>query len=94
MRALKRQDSLEERLAAEDAAFRRLRPSLVKRYKGQYVALYQGRVVGHGSDDVALVRRVFDRLGDVLFSIARVEDAPTADDVLLSPASSIWKAKA
>lgn len=41
------------------------------------MALYQGRVVGHGVDDEALAQRMFERLGDMPFYIAKVEPEPT-----------------
>jgi len=72
-----RQQSLEEPLAAEEQAFRRKQMQLLRRYEGQFVALYQGRVVGHGADDEALARRMFEKLGDVPFYIAKVEKEPT-----------------
>ncbi len=67
----------EEPLAAEERAFRQKRVHLLRRYAGQFVALYQGRVVGHGMDDEALARHIFERLGDVPFYIAKVEQEPT-----------------
>jgi hypothetical protein len=59
-------------LAAEEAAFRRKLPQLLKQYRGQYVALRHGRVIGHGPDDEALAGRVQDKLGKKPFYIARV----------------------
>ena len=47
-------ESSEEWLAAEEQAFCRKRAQLLRRYEGQYVALSQGRVVGHGADDEEL----------------------------------------
>ena len=65
--------SPEEPLAAEEQAFRQKRLHLLRRYEGQFVALYQGRVVGHGTDDEELARRMFEKLGDAPFYIAKVE---------------------
>ena len=67
----------EDPLAIEEQAFRQRRVHLLRRYAGQFVALYQGRVVGHGMDDEALAQRMFERLGDVPFYIAKVESEPT-----------------
>lgn len=66
-----------EPLAKEAQVFRRKLPRLLKDYEGQYVALYGGRVVGHGVDDEELAARMYERLGDVAFYIARVERQPT-----------------
>lgn len=71
------QESSEEPLAAEDQAFRLKRAQLLRRYEGQFVALYQGLVVGHGADDEELARRMFEKLGDVPFYIAKVSEEPT-----------------
>ena len=57
---------------------RSLRKTLVSVRK---VALYQGRVVGHGVDDEALAQRMFESLGDVPFYIAKVEPEPTVYDL-------------
>jgi hypothetical protein len=71
----------EERLAAEELAFRQRRGQLLRRYAGQFVAFYQGHVVGHGIDDEELARHMFERFGDVPFYIARVEKEPTVYDL-------------
>ena len=42
----------------EIAAFRQLHASLLKRYRGDYVAIYQGQLVDHDSDKVALLERI------------------------------------
>jgi len=63
-------------LAAEEAAFRRKLPQLLKRYRGQYVALRHGRVIGHGPDDGALAGQMYRKLGKVPFFIAKVQREP------------------
>lgn len=68
-------ESSEELLAAQEQVFRQKRAYLLRHYAGQFVALYQGRVVGHGADDEALAQHLFERLGDVPFYIAKVEKA-------------------
>ena len=53
--------SPENGLASEARVFERQRAQLVRRYAGQFVALYGGRVVGHdrgGDPGGALIRRV------------------------------------
>ncbi len=74
-------DPLGESLAAEELAFRQKRGQLLRRYAGQFVAFYQGRVVGHGMDDEELARHMFERFGDVPFYIAKVEKEPTVYDL-------------
>lgn len=38
-------------LASEALAIRRKLPQLLVRYEGEFIALYRGRVVGHGTND-------------------------------------------
>jgi hypothetical protein len=42
----------------EIAAYKTIHAELVKKYLGQYVALYQGKLVAHDADPVALHRRI------------------------------------
>ncbi|MEW6298439.1 MAG: DUF5678 domain-containing protein [Thermodesulfobacteriota bacterium] len=67
----------EEPFAAEEQAFRQKRVRLLHRYEGRFVALYRGRVVGHGQDDEELARQMFEKFGDVPSYIAKVEKEPT-----------------
>jgi len=68
-------------LMREAAAFRRRLPTLLRTHKGEYVAFYEGRVVGHDPDDEELAARMFAKLGDAPFHIARVEEAATVYDL-------------
>ena len=53
----------------------------MRRFPGQYVALSAGRVVDHDEDDEVLVARMFTKVGDASFYIARVEETPTVYEV-------------
>lgn len=64
-------------LEAERQAFEKQRPKLMQRYPGQYVAIAGGRVLDHDKDDEKLAARMFLKLGDAPFYIARVEKSPT-----------------
>ncbi len=46
------------------AAFETMHPRLLAQYEGQYVALYDGQLVDHDSDENALLDRIFARYGD------------------------------
>jgi len=70
-----------EPFAPEAQAFRRKLPQLLGRYEGEFVAVYKGRVIGHGCSDEELAQRIYARLGDVPFYIARVERQPTVYDL-------------
>jgi hypothetical protein len=76
-KARSRLELADEALAAEEHAFRRKLPQLMRRYAGQFVALYRGRIAGHDADDEQLARRMFEKLGDVPFYIGKVDKEPT-----------------
>jgi uncharacterized Fe-S cluster protein YjdI len=62
----------EDSSEAEFRAFRKMLPKLLKRYEGQHVAIYKGKVVGHHADFSELGRRTFAKLGDVPFIMPKV----------------------
>lgn len=66
--------SAEQKLLADERAFRRKRTHLMKRYPGEFVVVHQGRVVAHGHDDESLAGRMFEKLGDEPFYIGHVDD--------------------
>ena len=82
---LKEQEPGEEPLAAEERAYGKKRARLLQRYQGQFVALYQGRVVGHGPNDEDLARQMFEKFGDAPFFIQKVEKEPTVFYEVPSP---------
>jgi len=59
----------------EIAAFEQLKPTLFEQYDGQYVAIYQGKVVANGAEKLALLDRVRERLGPVVCYIEKVTAA-------------------
>ena len=74
------QDLPQDQIDADEADFLRRRGHL-RRYAGDYVVLYQGKVIAHGPDGEALAHQVFERWGDIPFYIARVEGRPTVYDL-------------
>ena len=54
---------VDRELRASERWYARQRPSLLKRYRGQYVAIRDGAVIDHDSEFAALAARVFARLG-------------------------------
>jgi hypothetical protein len=78
---LKEQEVVMEPFAAEERAYGKKRAGLLQRYRGQYVALYRGHVVGHGPSDEELAERMFEKFGDAPFLIQRVEKEPTVYEV-------------
>ena len=73
--------SMDELMVAEERAFYKKKAHLLQRFEGQFVALYKGRVVGHGPDDEDLALRKFEKLGDVPFYIQKVGKEPIIYEV-------------
>jgi hypothetical protein len=71
------QREAEKQLLLEEKAFEQQLEKLLKKYKGQFVAVWQGKVVDHDANQSILFRRVLNKIGDVPFLIARVERTPT-----------------
>ena len=74
-------NELDELLVAEERAFYKKKAHLLQRYEGEFVALFQGRVVGHGRDDEDLAEQMFEKLGDVPFYIQKVAREPIIYEV-------------
>ncbi|HEY6181241.1 MAG TPA: DUF5678 domain-containing protein [Terriglobales bacterium] len=68
-------------LEEERRAFERQRAKLLRRYAGEYVAIFEGRVADHGKDDELLAARMFQKVGDAPFYIGRVERVPSVCEV-------------
>lgn len=52
------QDPRQPEMEKEVAAFEKLHAELVEHYLGEYVAVYQGQVVDHDRDQIALADRI------------------------------------
>lgn len=75
-----RKGSLEDPSEAEFRAFKKMLPKLLKRYEGEHVAIYKGKVVGHHADVRELARKTFKKLGYVPFILPKVSQyLPTYD---------------
>ena len=60
----------------EIAGYKKMHPDLAQKYLGQYVAIYQGKLVDHDVDPVALHKRVTARYpGKVVLSRKVGDDA-------------------
>ncbi len=71
----------ETTMRREEAAFRRLHPSLHKQYAGEYVAIHNEQFIDHDSDQVALYRRMRQQHPSTFVWIAPVNESP--DEVLI-----------
>ncbi|NUQ75421.1 MAG: type II toxin-antitoxin system prevent-host-death family antitoxin [Polyangiaceae bacterium] len=61
---------------AERRAFEQLLPRLERRYRGRYVAIYGGRVVGSDGDPDALFERIWQKHPGRTIFIGRVGGPP------------------
>lgn len=60
----------------EMAAFRRLLPTLLERYRGQYVAIHEEQVVGSGDDLVSVALVAYKQHGYQPIYVDLVTDEP------------------
>ncbi len=61
----------------EVAAFDQMRTDLLTQYAGQFVAIYQGKVVANGSEKLALLDKVREQYGNVVCYVEKVApDSP------------------
>jgi hypothetical protein len=74
-----------EKIHAETEAFIQQRRAILEQYRGEYVALHEGRVIDHDLDLRSLHLRVFDRLGHTPVLLKRAIDEPEREIVFRSP---------
>ena len=60
----------------EQQALERLKPELLRACQGQWVAIYQGKVVEVGQDRSQVLDSVYNRFGYVPVYVQRVEEQP------------------
>lgn len=68
-----------EKVAKEQAAFEQIRVGLLKKYRGQYVAIHNGKVVEHAPDLSSLTKKVFARYGHTPMLRIQVTAEPLPD---------------
>ena len=68
-----------EKVKAEQAIFEKMRPALLEKYRGQYVAVHQGQVVESAPDLRTLHHQVFVRFGFTPILHIQVTDEPLPD---------------
>ena len=62
---------------AEIAAFEQMRSVLLQQYPGQYVAIYEGKVIASGNEKLALLEQVREQFGNIVCYIEKVAlDSP------------------
>jgi hypothetical protein len=63
-----------EAFERERQTFEHLKPELLHTHQGQWVAIYQGKVVEAGEDRSQVLDRVYDRFGYVPVYVQQVEE--------------------
>ena len=60
----------------EHQAFVAQRVDLLRQYPGEYVAIHQGEVVGHGPDKIAVALQAYREHGRVAIYVGLVSESP------------------
>lgn len=63
-------------MAREEAAYRAQHETLLAHYAGQYVAIFQGQLIDHDSDELVLLRRLDADYPHDIVLMKRVESLP------------------
>src|SRR3954447_8856344 len=69
----------------EYRAFLDMGPELREAHRGRYVAVHEGKVVGSGTDKVAVALRAYEEFGYVPIYVGLVSDAPGPPARMPSP---------
>lgn len=72
-------------LEAEKQAYLHLYPQLKEEFFGQYVAIYQGKLIDHDVAYAALFERIDDRFPDEFVWLTQVQDEPIGTIAFRSP---------
>jgi predicted transcriptional regulator len=75
----------QEKIRTETQAFEQQRASLLRQYRGEYVAIHEGRVIDHDPDLRTLHLRVFARLRHTPVLLKKVTEEPDRELVFRSP---------
>jgi hypothetical protein len=75
----------EQKIIAESEAFRAMHAELLQQYRGEYVAVHNGKVVDHDEDVCALNRRIRARYGRQAVLLQQVTERPEVELVIQSP---------
>ena len=78
-------EAKERQIDREMEVYRALHAELKPRYLGQYVAIHNGKMVGHNADRQTLSQQVRRKYGSAAVLITRVEEAPEREFVVRNP---------
>ena len=66
----------EDKWNREKRAFLAMLPELLTKYRDQYVAVHEGRVVGVGEEQIAVGLAAYRQFGNIAILVRKVTDAP------------------
>lgn len=75
-------DEKRESIRQETAVFRAMHSQLLEKYVGQFVAIFQGKLIDYDTDQLVLYRRVSQKYGNNPILIKKVTASP--DEVYTS----------
>lgn len=78
-------DSQEKVMSQEEEAYQSMLTELVSQYDGAYVAIYQGQLVDHDADELALLRRLDAQYPDEIVLMKQVRSEPLPELRIRSP---------
>lgn len=73
------------KIRAETKAFDRQYDSLLKKYRGQFVAIHEGQIIGHDPDLRILHLKVFNEFGQIPILLKQVMEQPERELQFRSP---------
>lgn len=83
---LDRKDQNDIAFEKEVAAFERMKPELLEKYPGQFVAIYQGNVAVHGANETDVFNCFLEKFGPVICYIEKVQpETPRRGSI-----TSVW----
>ena len=65
--------AIEEAIAREITAYQQMHPDLQQTHAGQYVAIYQGKLLDHDTELAQLYHQVFQKFPDEFVLLRRVQ---------------------
>ena len=78
-------DDAEAAMTREEAAYRAMHTDLTARYAGEYVAIYQGQLIDHDRDELALLRRLDAQYPNEVVLMKQVRPLPEPELRFRSP---------
>ncbi len=66
----------DDKWSREKRAFLAMLPELLAKYRDQYVAVHEGKVVGMGADQIAVGKKAYQEFGYVPILVRLVTDQP------------------